>query len=84
MKTELTHTKQKPVSFPLLAQSIHRDTPALSFTVLFVSPQSGTVVHCEPDAVRHIGETDDHWCPVHNHEQWRILSPGEAVTLRNG
>lgn len=83
MKTALTkHKETRTREFPFLAQSIH-ENPADSFTVLFVGPQSGTVVHCGPSGAWKVGAFYQVFTSVFRAEHWRILPPNEVVTIQN-
>ena len=85
MKTSLIQTKSKAgeLVFPLLAESTHAN-PELCFTVLFTSPQSGTVVHrASEEAAWKVGDFHQGFTPVFRTEHWRILSPTEAIALKN-
>jgi len=87
MKTALVHdpvieADRRP-PFPFLAASIHEE-PAFSFTVLFVGPKAGTVVHrASGCAAWKVGDFHTAFTSVYRPDHWRILSPSETITLQN-
>lgn len=73
----------KPLTFPLLAQSINQNEPDTVFTVLFTSPSEGTVVHVGPKAGWRIGDRHGNFVACDCREHWEILPPSECVVLKN-
>ena len=73
-----TNPPSRPdIVFPVLAESKDKRVGI----VLFFRPTTGSVV--VPGGLYEIGHYAVNWVNVSDKEEWRILDPGETVTLSN-